>query len=233
MSLTRRLVIVAAIELAFVIATRIVLHYFPWSSVEAESIRSVLRLTTAAAYWWLLRPLILSRTPNPLALRSSVLATGLLLFLSIPVLVGHYQLSAPTALLFAIASVPVAIKEEFLFRGIIQNLLAQRFGALKAVLITSTIFTAWHLGVWEFTPWVFSQIFFASVLLGLIYIYSGSIAFVMAIHAIYDALFSFTPLVSASLSENWGFLPLLASVAIVSYWAWGIGRATQGVPSHG
>lgn len=233
MSLTRRLIIVAAIELAFVAATRIVLLYFPWSYVEAESIRSVLRLSTAAAYWWLLRPQILSRTPNPSALRSPLLAVGLLLLLSIPVLIGHYQLSTPAAWLFAIASVPVAIKEEFLFRGIVQNLLAQRFGTVRAVLVTSTVFTVWHLGVWEFTPWVFSQIFFASLLLGLIYVYSGSIAGVIAIHATYDALFAFTPFVSAPLPENWGFLPLLASVAFVAWWAWLVGRTTQGVPSHG
>lgn len=225
MSLIRRLAIVAAIELASVIATRIVLHHFPWSSIEAESIRSVLRLATAAVYWWLFRSMIFSRTSNPAALRSPLLAVGLLLFLSIPVLVGRYQLSTQTALLFAVASVPVAIKEEFLFRGILQNILVQRFGALKAIVATSLLFTTWHVGVWQFTPWVLSQIFFGGILLGIIYFYSGSIAVVISIHAIYDALFSFTPLVSAPLPENWGFLPLLASAALVVLWAQAIGRA--------
>lgn len=221
MSLKHCLFIVAVLELSFVVATRVVLHHFPWSSVEAESIRTVLRLATATAYWGLLRSLILSRIPSQAVIRSPLLAMGLLLFLSIPVLVGHYQLPAPVAILFAVASLPVAIKEEFLFRGIIQNLLAQKMGVYKGVLATSVIFTAWHLGVWEFTPWVVAQIFFASILLGLVYVRSGSITFVIAIHAIYDALFSFSPLVSSPLSPNWGFLPLLTAVALVVYWAQG------------
>ena len=227
MTLTHRIAIVIVVELLSVAFTRLVLHYFPWSSIEVEIIRTVLRVATAGVCWWLFHPLILSRTPNPLAFRSPSLIIGLLLFLSIPALVGRYQLAPSVALLFAVASVPVAVKEEFLFRGVAQNLLVQKYGSLKAVMSTSVLFTAWHIGVWEPTAWVFSQIFFASVLLGLIYIYSGSMAAVIAIHATYDALFSFTPLISAPLRETWGFIPLFASVAFVSYWACGSPRRVQ------
>lgn len=221
MSLRRCLAIVAATELCFVVATRLVIHYYdPWS-FEAESIRTALRIATASIYWWLLRPLILSRRVNPSTFRSPLLIIGLLLFLLIPVLVGHYKLSPPLAILFAVASVPVAVavKEEFLFRGIVQNLLAEKFGFVKSVLLTSMIFTAWHIGVWEPTVWTFSQIFLASILLGVLYVHSGSILAVIVIHTIYDALFSFTPLLSAPLNENWGLAPLLASVALVACWA--------------
>lgn len=219
MNLRRSLVIVAATELCFVVATRLVLHYYdPWS-FEAESIRTALRIATASIYWWLLQPLILSRNANPSTLRSPLLIIGLLLFLLIPVLVGHYNLTPPLAVLFALASVPVAVKEEFLFRGIVQNLLAEKFGFVKSVLLTSMLFTAWHIGVWEPTVWTFSQIFLASILLGVVYVHSGSILAVIVIHAVYDALFSFTPLLSAPLNENWGLVPLLASVALVGYWA--------------
>ena len=233
MSTTRRFAIVIVAELLFVVATRLVLHYFPWSSIEAESIRSVLRIATIGIYWWLFRSLILSRTPSLPALWSAPLLFGLLLFLSIPILVGHYQLAPSATLLFAIASVPVAVKEEFLFCGIVQNLLAQKYGSLKAVLSTSVIVTAWHIGVWEPTVWVFSQIFFSSILIGIIYIYSGSIVTVIAIHAIYDALFSFTPLISSPLQETWGFVPLIASVALVAYWARGCVKAGYGATVHG
>lgn len=219
MSLRRCLAIVAATELCFVVATRLVIHYYdPWS-FEAESIRTALRIATASIYWWLLRPLILSRRVNPSTFRSPLLIIGLLLFLLIPVLVGHYKLSPPLAILFAVASVPVAVKEEFLFRGIVQNLLAERFGFVKSVLFTSTLFTVWHIGVLEPSVWTFSQIFLASILLGVVYVHSGSILAVIVIHAVYDALFSFTPLLSAPLNENWGLVPLLASVALITYLA--------------
>lgn len=219
MSLTRCLVIVAVTELLFVAATRGVLHVYPWSSFEAESIRGVLRITTAAVYWWLLRPLILSRTARPSTLRSPLLIIATLLFLTIPVLVGNYKLASPVAILFAVTSIAVAVKEEFLFRGIVQNLLAEKFGFTKSVLFTSVLFTAWHIGVWTPTVWTFSQIFIAGIILGVVYVHSGSILAVIVIHTAYDALFSFTPLVSAPLNENWGFVPLLASVALVLFWA--------------
>ena len=117
-------------------------------------------------------------------------------------------------------SVAVAVKEEFLFRGILQNLLARRDRPITSILLTSIVFTVWHVGVWDPTVWTFSQIFFASILLGIIYFRSGSIAAVIVLHAAYDAIFSFTPLISSPLNENWGFAPLLSAVALVIYWAY-------------
>jgi len=76
MTLTHRLVIVAITELVFVAATRVVLHYFQWSSVEAESIRTVLRIVTALIYWWILKPLILSRSPELTSFKSPTLIFG-------------------------------------------------------------------------------------------------------------------------------------------------------------
>lgn len=219
MNLVRCLIIIAITELIFVAATRVVVHFYAWTSFEAESIRTLLRIATASIYWWLFRPLILSRTANFSTLRSPWFIAGLLCFLSIPILIGQYKLSHSVAILFAVTSIPVAIKEEFLFRGIVQNILAERFGSIKSVLFTSAIFTAWHIGVWEPSVWVFSQIFLASILLGVIYLYSGSILAVIAIHAVYDAVFSFTPLLSVSFNENWGFIPLLTALALVFYWA--------------
>ena len=217
MSVARRVVVVVIIELLFVVATRLVLHYYSWQSVEAESIRTVLRIATAI--WWLLKPLILSQKPNLRSTLKSSLVMGLLLLLSIPVLVGQYELARHVAILFALTSIPVAVKEEFLFRGIVQNLLLEKLGSVKATLLTSVIFTLWHVGVWSPTFWTFGQIFLVSVLLGLVYVGSRSIMVVIVIHAVYDALFSFTPLMPTPLDANWGFIPLFGSVAFVIYWA--------------
>ena len=230
MTLTHRLIIVAITELVFVVATRVVLHYLPWTSVEAELIRTALRIATALVYWWLLKTLILSRTANLPRFKSPAVLLALLLFLSIPALVGNYQLTSDAAILFAITSLPVGIKEEFLFRGIVQNLLAERYGSPKAILVTSAIFTLWHVGVWNPTVWTFSQIFFAGVILGLIYVGSGSILTVIALHTVYDAIFCFTPFTANPLNENWGFIPLLGSVGLAAYWTFG-GKARRSSPA--
>jgi len=220
MNLTHRLAIIVVIEIIYMVATRVTIHYLPWTSVEAELIRTALRIASAIIYWWLMKPLILSRKPNPETTRSASLIIGLLLFLSVPALIGNYGLKEYVAFLFAATSVPVAIKEEFLFRGIIQNLLGKKWSTLPAVFITSTVFTAWHIGIWEPSFGMFSQIFLASILLGFIYIRTGSIALVIVLHALYDALFSFTPLLPLPINENWGVVPLLASVALVFHWAY-------------
>jgi membrane protease YdiL (CAAX protease family) len=177
---TRRVVsIVIITELIFVFATRLVVHRYPWTSFEAEALRTLLRIATASIYWWQFRSLILSRTANLATLSSPWLIAGLLFFMSIPIVIGQYHLTHSMAIMFAVTSIPVALKEEFLFRGIVQNLLMERLGFAKSVLLTSVIFTAWHIGVWEPSLWVFSQIFLASILLGIIYVHSGSIMVVI------------------------------------------------------
>jgi membrane protease YdiL (CAAX protease family) len=151
MSVAHRLYIVFVLEIVYFVGRRVSLHLFPWSSFEAEAIDSAMRLITASACWYLFRSLIASGTVNQSALRSPLLAVGLLSFMCIPVLVGHYALSPPVAWMFAATSFFVAIKEEFLFRGIVQNLLTQRLGPSKAILSTSVDFTLSHVGVPEFT----------------------------------------------------------------------------------
>lgn len=227
MNLTRHLVIVAIAEIAFVIATRVVLHYFHWTSVEAESIRTAMRIGTAALYWWLMKPVILSRKPDLHCLAQPTVVLALLIFLAIPVLVGQYSLKTSVAVMFAVSSIPVAFKEEFLFRGIMQNLLDARLGAWKAILITSVIFTLWHVGTWEPSLWTFGEIFLASVIIGLLYVRSGSIGAVIVLHAVFDAIYSFTPLLTPPLQQNWGFVPMLASLGLVVHWALGSGRLSR------
>jgi membrane protease YdiL (CAAX protease family) len=113
----------------------------------------------------------------------------------------------------------VAIKEEFLFRGIVQNLLETRYGQMRAVFYASVIFTAWHIGTWESSVWTFGQIFFVGLVLGLVYVRTGSILAAIVLHAVYDAVFSFTPLIRPPLDQNWGFVPLAIAVFAVFYWS--------------
>lgn len=218
MNLNRALAIVIAAEIAFVVATRVTIHYLPWTSFEAEAIRTTLRIATAGLYWWLMKPVILSRQPDLPSLRHPALWLALAVFMTIPVLVGSYGLTQKVAVMFAVTSIAVAVKEEFLFRGIMQNLLAQKFGSMRAILITSIIFTLWHVGVWDPSVWTFGEIFLASLIIGLIYVRSGSMLLVIAVHAIYDAIYSFTPLLAPPFNENWGFAPMLAALALVFYW---------------
>ena len=218
MSLTRRLLLVAVVELAYMAGTRAAIHYFSGNSLEAEAIRTALRLASAAAYWWLFKPLILSRKPDLAALRSPYLVLALLVFLCVPVLTGADKMGR-LAILFAITAIPVGIKEEILFRGIVQNLLVERLGAAKAIVLTSAVFTVWHIGVWAFDPFVYTQMFLAGLLLGAVYVRSGSLLLVVAIHALFDALYSLSPFLSPPINQNWGYALLSAAVVLAIYWS--------------
>lgn len=219
MNLKQRLLLIAAVEILYMAGTRVAIHYLSAESFSSELTRTALRIATALVYWQLMKPVILSKKPAFDMVRIVPLITGLLLFFSVPVLIGNYALNTSLAMLFAVTSIAVAIKEEFLFRGIMQNLLQTKFGALRAVLYTSIIFTAWHIGTWEPGVWIFGHIFLASLVLGMVYIRTGSILAVIALHTFYDAVFSFTPLIHKPLNQNWGFVPLILAVAAVYYWA--------------
>ena len=219
MSLKQRLLVVVAVELLYMVGSRLAIHYYSAESFSAELIRTALRIATALIYWQLMKPLILSKKASFDTVRAAPLVVGMLALFAIPVLIGNYGLSTSLALLFAVTSLPVAIKEEFLFRGIVQNLLESKYGQMRAVFYASVIFTAWHIGTWEPSVWTFGQIFFVGLVLGLVYIRTGSILAVIMLHTLYDAVFSFTPLVRPPLDQNWGFVPLAIAVVAVFYWA--------------
>ncbi len=228
MTLRGTLLVVILVELLYFGLTRVVVTHFGLASMEGELLRTALRLSSAGCLWYLMKPLILSKTPDFKPLRRLPFLLGAALFLLTPVIVGRYDLQPELAMLFAAASVPVGIKEEFLFRGIVQNLLESRLGLLAAVIGTNLIFVVWHIGVLPASVWTFSQVFLAGALLGLVYAKSGSIALAIALHALYDAVLSFTPLIPQPFGENWGFVPLSAALLLIAYWALSRGAAGRG-----
>jgi hypothetical protein len=124
-----------------------------------------------------------------------------------------------TRVVFAATSIVVAIHEEFLFRGIMQTLTAKRWGTLKAIGITSTAMTVWHVGALPLNVFNFWQVFAISCILGLIYAATQSILLVVALHALYDASWSATPVLPSPLVWHWGSLLLLAALMLLT-WLW-------------
>lgn len=216
MPLRQRLAVLIGAELAVWGAIRAALQFFDWRGVEMELFRSALRVATAWLCWHLFSDLIRSGQPQLRNLQTAPMIVSLGFLFTIPFLTGNYRLPTSTAWVFALTSLIVAVKEEFLWRGVVQNLLRSRLGTIKAVLLTSLGFSLWHFGAWEHSVWMYGETFFASVIVGLVYVASGSIAVVIAIHALYDALYSLTPLVSSPLSQNFGFIPLLFALALVA-----------------
>jgi membrane protease YdiL (CAAX protease family) len=217
LSLRQRLLILFFVELAYWIATRLTLRYFPWNTLDAEFIRLALRSSTALMCWWLMRDVICSQIPRPGEIAKLPVLFGITLLLAAAFTMQHPTFSPSMAILFGVGSIAVALKEEFLFRGVIQNLLQSRFGFAKAVLITTIVFTAWHYGAVPNTRLQYLQIVMASFAIGAIYVRTGNIWVVVALHAGYDALFAFPTLVSYKYNDAIACLMLLGAVGFACF----------------
>ena len=75
------------------------------------------------------------------------------------------------------------IVEEVLFRGIVQETVTRQYGAWRGLLVASAIF-----GIIHFIPQQVINAFFAGLVLGYIYLKTGSLIPVIMIHAINNAI---------------------------------------------
>ena len=214
---TARLVIAIFVEAVYWFGTRQVLQYVSWDTYTAELLRTALRLGSAAAIFWLYRDLILSRLSDTREFRKASVASALLLFMAVPLFLQHHSMPPAFAVFVGLTAVAVGVKEEFLFRGVIQNYLMKRLGFTKSVLLTSFLFAAWHFGVGPTSFLDYAHIFLASIVLGVLYVRTGSMLLVIVVHIAYDMLFSLPNYFDAS--KAIAFSLLLYSIALACFGA--------------
>ena len=218
----RRLILIAGgTELALFIASRMILAHWHWSGWEWQSdlLRSLSRAGAAFVLWYFFRSIIFSGVTNREEIRHPLFVAAVSALLAVPLLIGNWYFMGPfTRFIFVLTSVVVGIHEEFLFRGIMQNVIARRFGVLSSVAITSAVMTAWHVGALPLNAFNFAQVFIVSCVLGLIYAKTRSIFVVVFLHSFYDALWPLTPVLVKPLSWHWGVV--LLGVSFIFTWMW-------------
>lgn len=219
---------VFVIEASFIGITRVVLSRYSINSLEAELIRTSLRLLAVWVYWRLLRDRIQSQ---PVAVRPLLRPVPLLsfaLFLSVPLLVGDPSSMTPmTRAVYAVTSIAVALKEEISFRALVQGMLAKRFGHLMAILIATVLFTAYHIGAIPFALFAYGQVVAAGLVLGMVYARTQNLWLVVWLHTLYDALWSATPVYSPPLPYSIGLAILSVCTLLVLTWSWPTIRPRQ------
>lgn len=99
-----------------------------------------------------LQDLLLGIRPNARAILATILMMGLGFFLNASHLAkigAHYHDHPDAALRVAVGVImplfTAGIPEEFFFRGYLQTRLEKKWNRLFAILLTSVLFTAWHL----------------------------------------------------------------------------------------
>lgn len=214
-----KLALAVLLELAYALGTRVWLKRH-FDGIELELYTTAIRLVSAACYWLLFRDLLRSRAPRLASARSPLFALGLAVAALVPILVGDWALADRTMqITFALTSVAVGLREEIVYRGVVQNLLETRMGWLGAILVSNVVFTLYHYGAWPFTPDYVLEFFLVGGVMGLVYYGTGSLWLAVAAHSIYDALWSFTPILVPPLAKGWGMgLEALAFLLLV-LWA--------------
>ncbi|MFH0919142.1 MAG: CPBP family intramembrane glutamic endopeptidase [Fibrobacterota bacterium] len=120
-----------------------------------------------------------------------------------------------TRLVFAITSIAVGFKEEITYRGILQNLLARKYGVLIGLVVASVLFMLMHVGYQKLTYENFTKLFLVGIVLGSLYYFTKSLCFCIIIHSLVDAIYSFSPFFSFTISSLWG--PCII-VFVISLW---------------
>jgi len=213
------ILIVGGSELVLFIATRLIIaHWSAWEW-QPELLRALCRAGEAFVLWYFFRGIIFSSPPHKKGVHHPRFYAALAVMLAVPVLIGNWSFMGPfTRFVFAATSIVVGIHEEFLFRGILQNLVERRLGTLRAIGIASLVMTVWHVGALPPNFFNFWQVFATSSVLGLIYAATRNIWLAAALHAAYDAFWSATPVLPTPLAWHWGAALLLAAILLT--WSW-------------
>ena len=219
MTLKKKIILAVIVELIYIVGSRYVTSNFHEFTPNSEYLRTILRALSGIAYYYIFKDYILSFKPSYKFIKSPYIAISIALFFITPLLVGNlYFMGDYTRVLFAVTSIIVALREELVFRVLIQNSLESKIRPIFAIIITSLIFTAWHFGAVPNNLFAFGQVLVNSIFLGLIYSATKSFILVVSLHAIYDALWSLTPVYSNVVSYNWGFIPLVMAMLFTVVW---------------
>ena len=191
-------------EIAYIAAVRVFLANYHGDPVAVELGWTALRLVSVIILLGLLRHSGGSFGAVRKSDWSAVLAGAL--FLLAPVLVAADRLGSPLNHVYAATSLVVGLREELAYRGLLQRLLADRFGFWPALLGATLCFTLYHIGVQPPDAYSFFQIAAAGLVLGLTYHLTKSIVAVAVLHALYDIVYAYSPVLTPPLPEICGVL---------------------------
>ena len=219
-----RILFAAIIEITYAVFTRAWLSA-QLAGVELELAITALRLLTAGAYWLIFRDLILRRTSCPGAIRSPLVLIGVIFVLVIPFVFQGWDPGGGllVSLIFALTSVVVGLREEILYRAVIFNLLEHRIGTFGTLLVSTALFVVYHYGALPFTPLVLTEVLCISLILGLIYVKTGSLFIVILLHSAYDAVWFFGPYIEMPLPDNYRPAFLVPALVLVFFGSWRFG----------
>lgn len=104
-----------------------------------------------------------------------------------------YGVAMPLAVLYAITSPVVAMREEFFYRAILQSALVKLLGPVGGILLATVCFVLYHIGAQPMDLVTISSLAAAGFILGVVFWRTGNIWIAVAIHTVADIVGALSP----------------------------------------
>ncbi len=206
--------------LYIIIATALSVLYFE-EPFYSELFKTLFRLPTLIVYIFVYRKYFIQTDKINNDLKHWALAISVILLFLFPFLFSKSGFTGQLRLLWFSTSFIIGFREEIFYRGIIQNSLNKTLRIIPTLLLTSLIFTFYHVYIFLQGSWIdLLEIFTWSIVAGLIYYKQRNIIFISIIHGVYDAIPFITPVRVSNVNYLSGFILLFLAVlmsAVYSY----------------
>jgi membrane protease YdiL (CAAX protease family) len=186
------LAIAAAAEVAYIAGRSFITHAFA-DRITAELTLTAWRLFSLGVCAWLFFDVVRARPWRGLPWHP-VLATAIASDLLAMHLAGCGTYGDWTVRLVFAATTPiVAMREELFYRGILQNALERRVHPITAVLISTTAFVLYHIGMQPMNFYTVIGLASGGFMLGVIYQRTRNLWIVVALHTVFDLIMVLPP----------------------------------------
>lgn len=207
------LILLAIYEITYFAVSRTFLATYSGGAISKELIWTGIRIVSLLAVVLTFRKTIFrSVSYSNKIQKRTILGIGILFFLCVPVFIGNWNPGYPLSWVYAATSIVIGLREEFVYRGVLQNVLCERFGLFWALVISNLIFVFYHYGSMPLTSWNIFHFFVAGSILGLIYHQSQNIWLAAAVHTFYDVIWSLSPVLKNPAPVWVGSVLLIVSI---------------------
>ncbi len=199
------------IELTYLSLSFYLAELFGQWSYQGEIFRAFLRIFSIAIIYYFYRKYYYAKSIdiklNKINKPFFLVSVFLLLLLAIFFTNAEGESTAWQSVFF-VSGILAGLREELVYRGILQNTLQTKLNHRTALFISCVVFTLSHVqNIFYLQGFALLLISLAGIIFGSIYIYTGSVLIAGAIHGFYDAFLS-VKLISVKLTDIQGLIAL-------------------------
>jgi len=205
-------------EIAYILFSTVISIKYKFDPMIGELLRTIVRIISLMLYVLLFyKKLVPKRIKHKSSNRERTrVFIATIMIMLYPLLFEKAGFTNFLQLLWILTSFIVGFREEIFYRGFIQNKLSSKYGIISTIIITSLIFTLYHVVYFIWGQWItLIQVFLWSVFIGILYYKTKSIFIVSIIHGIYDAIPFITPIQLNTVPYYYGLFFIGLSVLIL------------------